>query len=346
MIILPNKFNVVSESNKEGIFEITGLYPGYGITLGNSLRRILLSSIEGAAVTYFKVNNAPHEFTTLKGVYENVLEVMLNLKQLRFKSFSAEPKVLYLEANGEKEVTGYDIKKDAEVELMNPEVHIATLTDKKASLSLEITLEKEIGYSQVEDRQKKVGKLPIGVIGVDALFSPVLNVSFEVENMRVGDRTDYNLLRLKVVTDGTVAPHDALYESLKTSNKLTETVLALLPWGQPKIEEEQPAKEVKAVKEIKESKEKKEVKEESDKDISQVLADLKDRDPKDIKIDEMGFSVRVVKALNSNGFRTLSGLLKISSETIQGMNQIGDKVFAEIKERVEALGYSLKTKEK
>jgi DNA-directed RNA polymerase subunit alpha len=349
MIILPNKFNVVSENSKEGVFEVAGLYPGYGITLGNSLRRILLSSIEGAAITYFKVNNAPHEFTTLKGVYENVLEVMLNLKQLRFKSFSAEPKVLYLEVNGEKEVTGYDIKKDAEVELMNPEVHIATLTDKKASLSLEITLEKEVGYSQVEDRQKKVGKLPIGVIGVDALFSPVLNVSFEVENMRVGDRTDYNLLRLKVTTDGTVTPHDALYEALKTSNKLTETVLALLPWGQPKIEEEQPVKEVKAVKEIKESKEKKEVKEvkeESSKDIAQVLADLKDKDPKDIKIDEMGFTSRVVKALNSNGFRTLSGLLKISSETIQGMNQIGDKVFAEIKERVEALGYSLKTKEK
>ncbi|HPR91453.1 MAG TPA: DNA-directed RNA polymerase subunit alpha [Candidatus Paceibacterota bacterium] len=342
MIILPNKFNIVSENAKEGVFEIAGLYPGYGITVGNSVRRILLSSIEGAAITYFKVNDAPHEFTTLKGVYENVLEVMLNLKQLRFKLFSDGPKTLYLEASGEKEVTGYDIKKDAEVELMNPEVHIATLTDKKSSLSLEITLEKGIGYSQVEDRQKRVGKLPIGVIGVDALFSPVLNATFEVENMRVGDRTDYNLLRIKITTDGTVAPHDALYESLTTSNKLTGAILNLLPWGQPKTEENPVAtKETKVVKEAKEVKE-----EEAVSSPEEIVAALKDKDPKDIKIDEMGLSTRAVKALNGNGFRTLSGVLKISSETLQGMNQIGEKVFAEIKERVESLGYSLKTKEK
>jgi DNA-directed RNA polymerase subunit alpha len=336
MIILPNKFSVVSESNKEGIFEIAGLYPGYGITVGNSLRRVLLSSIEGAAVTYFKVNDVPHEFTTLKGVYENALEVMLNLKQLSFKLFSDEPKTLYLEASGEKEVTGYDIKKDAEVELMNPEIHLATLTDKKASLSLEITLEKGVGYSQVEDRQKKTGKLPIGVIGVDALFSPVTNVSFEVENMRVGDRTDYNLLRLKVGTDGTVLPHDALNEALVTLDKLTESMIGLLPWNETKVKEVE--KEVKAST--------KEVKKEEEIDSKAVLSALKDKDPKDIKVDEMGLSVRAVKALNGNGFRTLSGVLKISSETLQGMNQIGDKVFTEIKERVESLGYSLKSKEK
>ena len=213
MIILPNKFNVVSENNKEGVFEIAGLYPGYGITVGNSLRRVLLSSIEGAAITYFKVNDVPHEFTTLKGVYENSLEIMLNLKQLSFKSFSDEPKVLYLEVSGEKEITGYDIKKDAEVELMNPEIHLATLTDKKAKLSLEITFEKGVGYSQVEDRQKKTGKLPIGVIGVDALFSPVTAVSFEVENMRVVERTDYNLLRLK--------NRDSFYSKIMGNNMIS-----------------------------------------------------------------------------------------------------------------------------
>lgn len=342
MIILPNKFNVVSETNKEGVFEITGLYPGYGITVGNSLRRVLLSSIEGAAITYFKINDVPHEFTTLKGIYENVLEVMLNLKQLRFKLFSDGPKILYLEANGEKGVTGYDIKKDAEVELMNPEINLATLTDKKSSLNLEITLEKGVGYSQVEDRQKKVGKLPIGMIGVDALFSPVLNVTFEVENMRVGDRTDYNLLRIKVTTDGTVIPHEALNEALKTLEKLTEAMLNLLPWSEPKVEKEV-VKEAKATKGVKVVKE---VKEEVKENVVNVLVALKDKDPKDIKTDEMGLSSRTLKALNSNGFRTLSGVLKISSETLQGMNQIGDKVFAEIKERVESLGYNLKAKEK
>ncbi len=337
MIILPNKLSVISENNKEGVFEIAGLYPGYGITVGNSLRRVLLSSIEGAAVTYFKVNDVPHEFITLKGVYENALEIMLNLKQLSFKLFSDGPKVLYLEANGEKEITGYDIKKDAEVELMNPEIHIAALTDKKSHLSLEITLEKGIGYSQVEDRQKKTGKLPIGVIGVDALFSPVTNVSFEVENMRVGDRTDYNLLRLKVGTDGTVIPHEALHQALETLDKLTESMIGLLPWNEAKEVE----KETKVT-----SAASKEAKKGEEIDLKAILSALKDKDPKDIKVDEMGLSVRAIKALNSNGFRTLSGVLKISSETLQGMNQIGEKVFAEIKERVESLGYSLKNKEK
>jgi len=166
----------------------------------------------------------------------------------------------------------------------------------------------------------------------------VLNVTFEVENMRVGDRTDYNLLRIKITTDGTVAPHDALYESLNTSNKLTEAILNLLPWKQTQVEE------APAV--VKETKVSKEVKGEEAADATGIVAALKDKDPKDIKIEEMGLSARAVKALNGNGFRTLSGVLKISSEALQGMNQIGDKVFAEIKERVEALGYSLKTKEK
>jgi DNA-directed RNA polymerase subunit alpha len=342
MIILPNKFSVVSENNKEGVFEIAGLYPGYGITVGNSLRRVLLSSIEGAAVTYFKVNDVPHEFTTLKGVYENVLEVMLNLKQLNFKLFSDGPKVLYLDVHGEKEVTGYDIKKDADVELMNPEIHLATLTDKKSNLSLEITLEKGVGYSQVEDRQKKTGKLPIGVIGVDALFSPVANASFEVENMRVGDRTDYNLLRLKVATDGTIMPHEALHQALVTLEKLTEAMLNLLPWNEEKAKEIE--KETKSASSNKESKKSKDKEEEID--LKTILASLKDKDPKDIKVEERGLSARAIKALNGNGFRTLSGVLKISSETLQGMNQVGEKIFLEIKERVEDLGYSLKNKEK
>jgi DNA-directed RNA polymerase alpha subunit len=154
--------------------------------------------------------------------------------------------------------------------------------------------------------------------------------------MRVGDRTDYNLLRLKVGTDGTVAPHEALHQALETLDKLTESMIGLLPWNEVKVKEVE--KEVKA--------NTKEAKKEEEIDSKAILSALKDKDPKDIKVDEMGLSVRAVKALNSNGFRTLSGVLKISSETLQGMNQIGEKVFTEIKERVEVLGYSLKNKEK
>ncbi len=201
----------VSETDKEGVFEIEGLYSGYGLTLGNALRRVLLSSLPGAAITQIKVKGASHEFTTVEGVKEDMVEVALNMKKIRFRIHTDEPQVLTLKVKGEKVVTASDIKTNSQVDLITPDAHIATLTAKDAELDIEITVEKGLGYLPVESR--KSDKLPIGVVAIDALFSPVVKVNFVIENMRVGERADYNRLRLIVETDGSVTPSSALRKS-------------------------------------------------------------------------------------------------------------------------------------
>lgn len=202
----------ISEDSKRGVFEIEGLYAGYGLTIGNALRRVLLSSLPGAAVTYIKVKNAPHEFSTLPGVKEDLVELTLNFKKLRFRVYVDEPQVLSLKVKGERVVKASDIKLNSQVEIVNPDEVLANLTSKDAELDMEITVERGLGYSAVESR-RNTGKLPIGSIGIDAFFSPVVKVNYEVENMRVGERTDYNKLRVEIETDGTISPSAALHKS-------------------------------------------------------------------------------------------------------------------------------------
>ncbi len=197
----------VSEDAKKGVFEIEGLFSGYGLTVGNALRRVLLSSLPGAAVTEIKIKNAPHEFSTLPGVKEDLVELSLNFKKLRFKIHTDEPQVLALKAKGRKEVTGADIKTNSQVELVNPEEVIANLTSKDADLDIEIKVERGLGYSPVESRKEV--RLTVGTIAVDAIFTPVFAVNYTSDNMRVGDRTDYNRLTVTIETDGTISPSAA-----------------------------------------------------------------------------------------------------------------------------------------
>lgn len=201
----------VSEDDKIGVFVIEGLYRGYGLTVGNAMRRVLLSSLPGAAITRFKIKGVKHEFTTIPGVVEDIVEIGLNLKKARFHFYAKEPQVLTLKVKGEKKVTAGDIKGNADLEVANPDLHIATMTTKDAELDVELTVEKGLGYVPVESQ--KVEKLPIGTIALDAIFSPIVNVNFEVENMRVGDRTDYNRVSLQVETDGTVSPSRAVHKA-------------------------------------------------------------------------------------------------------------------------------------
>jgi DNA-directed RNA polymerase subunit alpha len=201
----------VSSDATFGVFEVEGLYAGYGLTLGNSLRRTLLSSLPGAAITYIKVKNVSHEFTTLSGMQEDVVELTLNCKRVRFEMHLNEPQTLLLRAKGEGVVTAGDIEANSDVSVVNPDQVIAHLTEKNAELELELTVERGLGYSAVESR--KAEKLAIGTIGVDAFFSPVTMVSYTVEDMRVGDRTDFNRLRLEITTDGTVSPSAALHKA-------------------------------------------------------------------------------------------------------------------------------------
>jgi DNA-directed RNA polymerase subunit alpha len=202
----------VSEESKHGVFEVEGLFAGYGLTVGNAIRRALLSSLPGAAVTEIKIKNVPHEFSTLPGVKEDMVELMLNFKKLRFRLHVDEPQVLMLKVKGDRIVTAGDIELNSNVELVNPEEKLATLTAKEGELDMEVKVEKGLGYVPVESR-KSEGRLPIGVIAVDAIFTPVTRVNYEVEDMRVGDRTDYNRLRLEITTDGTVSPSSALHKA-------------------------------------------------------------------------------------------------------------------------------------
>src|SRR5277367_1285097 len=192
----------VSEDAKSGVFEIEGLFAGYGLTVGNALRRALLSSLPGAAVTEIKIKGVPHEFSTLPGLKEDIVELMLNFKKLRFVSHVDEPQVLLLKMKGENEVTAGDIELNSNVALINPEEVLGHLTAKDAELDIEVKVERGLGYVASEMR-KTEGRLPIGVIAIDATFTPVTRVNYTIEDMRVGDRTDYNRLRLEVTTDGT-----------------------------------------------------------------------------------------------------------------------------------------------
>lgn len=198
----------ISEDQNEGVFEIEGLYKGYGVMVGNALRRVLLSSMPGAAITQVKIRNVSHEFSTLPGVVEDIVEVTLNLKRVRFQIHTDEPQVLTLKVKGEKKVTAADIETNAQVAVVSPDMHIATLTDKKAELDMEITVERGLGYVPADER--KAEKLPVGVIALDAIFSPITNVNFSVESMRVGERADYNRVILSIATDGSIMPSAAL----------------------------------------------------------------------------------------------------------------------------------------
>lgn len=212
-ILLPGKIKFVrGERPNEGMLTVEPCAQGYGTTLGNAIRRVLLSSLSGAAVTAVKIKGAEHEFSTLPNVKEDVLEIILNLKSLRLKLFSEEPIKLTLSVKGEKEVTAKDFAKDAQVEIVNQDLHIATLTDSSAAFEMEITVAPGRGYHSTEERGDD--KVELGTIAIDSLFSPVLSVSYKVEATRVGDRTDYDKLILRVETDGTVDPLDAVNQAV------------------------------------------------------------------------------------------------------------------------------------
>lgn len=205
------QIKVVKDDGEAGVFHLEGLCGGFGLTLGNGLRRVLFSSLPGAAITRVKIKGVSHEFTTLPGLIEDIIELTLNFKKVRFKFFADEPQILILKEKGEKEVKAGDIKGNSQVEIVNPELHLASLTDKKAELEIEFTVEKGLGYLPVSER--KFERLPVGAIMIDAIFSPIVKVNFSVENMRVGERTDYNRLKMEIETDGSITPTQALRKS-------------------------------------------------------------------------------------------------------------------------------------
>ena len=214
MIPLPLIPKITEQKDNQATFEIEALYPGYGTTIGNSLRRVLLSSLLGAAVTEVKIKGVQHEFSTIPGVLEDMVSVLMNLKQLRFKIHGDEPQKAQLLIKGEKEIKGSDFKLPSQIELINKDAHILAITDKKTEIDMEIVVEKGIGYELVERRKKD--KLKVGVIALDAIFTPVRKISYKVENMRVGDRIDFDRLILTIETDGTITPTEAFVQASET----------------------------------------------------------------------------------------------------------------------------------
>lgn len=211
-ITSPQETKYTELAENHGKFEIPGCYPGYGTTLGNALRRVLLSSLEGAAAHSIKINGVSHEFSTIPGVMEDVVQIILNLKQVRFRLFSDEPVKVTIKSKGEGVITAGDIKTSSDVEIVNKDQVIATLTDKKTEFEMEIEIDKGLGYVPAESRERD--EKEIGVIAIDAVYTPVKRVNYEVENMRVGKRTDFDKITLEVLTDGSITPTEAFQKSV------------------------------------------------------------------------------------------------------------------------------------
>lgn len=309
-ITLPSKPRVVSEEGMQGVYEIDSLYPGYGHTLGNSLRRIILSSLSGASVTSVKIEGVQHEFATMEGVRESVMEVLLNLKRVHFNLHGDEPQTVKVSVKGPKTVTAGDLDMPSQVSVANPEQHIAEISG-KVSFELEATIERGLGYVPRELLTKE--KVDIGTIALDATFTPIRRVNYEVENMRVGDRTDFNRLKILIETNGTLTPREALEKSIEIMIHQLKAVVGF----QEETEVEASAKEEGATKAV-------------------------GSDPAKMKIEDMGLSTRTASALTEGGVKTVAGLTRKSADSLKEMDGIGDKAIEEINEALDKLGLSLK----
>ncbi len=313
-ILLPSKPKIISEEDFEGVYEIDGLYPGYGHTLGNSLRRIILSSIPGVAMTSVKIKGVDHEFSTLKGVKEDIVNIILNLKLIRFKFVNDEPQTVELKIKGIKDVTAGDIKVPGQVEILNPDQHIATITDKDTELIIEMRLQKGLGFIPKEVFQKD--KVEIGMIALDAIFTPMRRVNYEVENMRVGDRTDFNKLRITIKTDGSITPKETLEKSVYT---IIEQLKAIVGFEEPVL-----AKESKK------------------KDLDEGPSKEVDAEFLKTRVEALNFSVRTTNALSKANIRTLGGLAKKKEEDLKDIEGMGSKGIQEIKKVLSNFGITLK----
>ncbi len=304
-VALPSKPRIVTEEEFHGVYEIDGLYPGYGHTLGNSLRRIILSSLRGAAITQVKIDGVQHEFSALDGIKEDVLTILLNLKRVRIQMHTDGPVTIALKASGPKLVSAHDMDTPSQVTILNPEQKIAELTDKSGKLDLEVTVERGLGYVPREVHQKE--KVDIGTIALDAVFTPIRRANYEVENMRVGDRTDYNRLRLFIETDGTLTPREALEQSIEIMIHQLKSIIGF----RESTTQTTPTAEVEVS---------------DDKEIESSM----DSDILKTRIETLDLSTRTLGALEEANIRTVGGLVRKKRDDILALDGIGPKGLEEI----------------
>ena len=297
------KINTIKEEGNLGVYSYEPLPTGFGYTLANALRRVLLSSIKGSAATQVKITGATHQFTTINGVKEDIVEITLNLKKLRFKSHSEEPVVVTINKKGAGKVTAKDIELTSDIEIMNKDQIIATLADAKSKLEMEMVVEQGVGYSPMEERQTS----KMGVIILDALFSPIINANYKIVPTRFGGRTDLDKITFTIETDGSISPKDAIKEASKI---LKEYYMNFEEW-KPEAEE----------KEVKEK----------------PKAGVKISD--DFSVEELPLQTRTINALKKSKINTLHELAKKTNEELEDIKNIGEKSLQEIKDLLDKEGY-------
>jgi len=302
VIYNPALANIEEHNSTSATFDIEPLHAGYGNTLGNSLRRVLLSSIEGAAVVAFRVEGISHEFTTIPGVKEDVIDIMLNIKNIRLKSFSDEPVELRLEKKGAGPVTAGDIKTTADVEVINPDQIICVIDDPKKSILIDFVVESGRGYQTIEMSSKK--RVHSDMIAVDAIFSPVLRVRYKVENTRVGQETNLDKLLLSIETDGSIAPREAFEEAAAI---LVNQYTALA--GSTVVE------------------------------FAPALGQDKDTEKNELNtpVEELNLTARTANALINNEIRTVHDLVTLSEQDLRELKGFGSKALDEVNEKLAEL---------
>lgn len=302
------KVECIKSSENQGTFQVEPLEPGYGVTLGNALRRVLLSSLPGAAVTSIKIDGVYHEFATVPGVREDTTELILNVKKLRLKSYSEQPVQLRLQAKGPGVVTAADLVAPSDVEVVNPELHLATLDSADSALEMELVVEKGMGYLPSDGREAP----SIGVIPIDAIFTPMRRVNYTVEHVRVGSRTDLDRLVIDIITDGTITPTEALSES---ANILVRYFSIFTELGQAGKRGERAVIGTRAA---------------AGKDYDRPIEDL-------------DLSVRAYNCLKRSGITKIGQLLEMSEEDLLAVRNFGQKSLDELKQRLEAMGYTTRS---
>lgn len=309
-IMLPSKPRIVSEEGNAGVYEIDGFYPGYGHTIGNSLRRIILSSIPGAAITAVKIDGVAHEFSTMSGIKEDVIAIILNLKKVRIRVADNQPHTLTLSVKGLATVTAGDIEVPGQVEILNPTQHIATLTDKNAKLDMELTVDTGLGYVPREAIQKE--RSEIGSIALDAIFTPIRRAHYEVENMRVGDKTNFNRVRISLETDGTLTPREALERSIAIMIQQLKAIVG--------FKEDEPMLAT---------------------DTGEGMAEASE-DVMKTRVEDLELSTRTANALTGASIRTVGGLARKTEADLLSIEGVGQKAVDEIKDSLKRYGLTLK----
>jgi len=298
-----------AEARNYAKFIISPLERGYGVTLGNSLRRVLLSSLEGAAITSMRISDTLHEFSDIPGVREDVLQVMLQVKQIRINMHEGEVSHMHLDVSGEGVVTAADIQTTAEIEIMNPELYLFTVDDPKTRLSIDFTVERGRGYLPSDER---VGDLPIGELPVDAIFSPVKRVNFDVGNARVGQSTNYDRLELEIWTDGTTSPEKTLAQAGKILIEQFRLIAGVKEEMLDIVEE----------------------REETSKQISSETADM--------PIENLDLSVRVFNSLKRTGVTTVGDVIELldkGEEAVMSIRNFGEKSLDELRQKMQEKGF-------